>query len=272
MSAYLLPQPQQFFDNNGDPLSGGKVYTCVPGASGYTRAYQKDTYTDATGLTTNPNPVILDSFGRCNIWGDGTNYKLFIFNSSDVLIDAIDDLAPILGVDPTITIVPTDNSITTAKLVDGSITYPKLAPGAVTAAKIADASITNAKIADGAVTNTKIADGTIWGAAKLAAGSVSWDRVYAAEWPCDSYYQKWPSGTMEQCGSCSAIGSTNNDPITFPFAFTTVPYIELTIVSGESSCPAVVVAGSISTTGFRWCRCNGNAGHTIHWRAFGKYK
>ena len=95
MSAYLLPQPQQFFDNNGDPLAGGRVYTCIPGASGYTKSYQKDSYTDATGLAANPNPVVLDSFGRCNIWGDDSQYKLFVFNSNNVLIDTIDNVSQV---------------------------------------------------------------------------------------------------------------------------------------------------------------------------------
>lgn len=136
MTAYLIPTTQQFFDNNGDPLAGGMIYTCIAGASGYTEDYFKDTYTDATGAVTNPNPIILDAFGRCNMWGDGNNYKLLIFNSSGTLIRSDDNVSCILGVDPTITIQVSDNSITTAKLVDGGVTTAKLADGSVTYPKI----------------------------------------------------------------------------------------------------------------------------------------
>ena len=100
MTAYLIPQPQQFFDNNGDPLSGGFVYTCVAGASGITPGYLKDSYTDYSGSVLNSNPIVLDSSGRASIWGDEYQYKLFVFSSSNVLINTIDNISPILGVDP----------------------------------------------------------------------------------------------------------------------------------------------------------------------------
>ena len=116
MTEYLIPTTQQFFYNNGDPLDGGLIYTCVAGDSGYTDDYLKDTYTDSTGITTNPNPIILDSAGRCNLWGDGTNYKLFIFNSSGSLVRADDNVACIMG------------TASSANISDGSITYSKLSP------------------------------------------------------------------------------------------------------------------------------------------------
>lgn len=60
----LTPMPvMQFFDDNGDPLSGGKVYTYEAGTT-----TPLATYTDETGGTANTNPVILDSAGRANIW------------------------------------------------------------------------------------------------------------------------------------------------------------------------------------------------------------
>jgi len=49
----------QFFDNNGDPLSGGLLYSY---ASGTTTPLA--TYTSSTGLTANTNPIVLDSAGR----------------------------------------------------------------------------------------------------------------------------------------------------------------------------------------------------------------
>ena len=105
MTAYLLPQPQQFFDNNGDPLSGGLVYTCVAGASGITSGYLKDSYTDYSGTVLNPNPIVLDSSGRASIWVDDSQYKLFVFNSRNVLIGTIDNVSPILSTKPSSTLI-----------------------------------------------------------------------------------------------------------------------------------------------------------------------
>ena len=50
---------QQFFDNNGNPLSGGKLYTYAAGTT-----TPKTTYTSITGLTAHTNPIVLDSAGR----------------------------------------------------------------------------------------------------------------------------------------------------------------------------------------------------------------
>ena len=62
--AILTPMPvMQFFDNNGDPLAGGKLYTYEAGTT-----TPLATYTDEGGGTANTNPVILDSAGRANIW------------------------------------------------------------------------------------------------------------------------------------------------------------------------------------------------------------
>ncbi len=62
--AILTPMPvMQFFDDNGDPLAGGKLYTYEAGTT-----TPLATYTDEGGGTANTNPVILDSAGRANIW------------------------------------------------------------------------------------------------------------------------------------------------------------------------------------------------------------
>jgi hypothetical protein len=62
--AILTPMPvMQFFDDNGDPLAGGKLYTYEAGTT-----TPLATYTDEGGGTANTNPVILDAAGRANIW------------------------------------------------------------------------------------------------------------------------------------------------------------------------------------------------------------
>lgn len=78
---------QQFFDNNGDPLASGKIYTYEAGTS-----TDKETYTDASGDAANTNPIILDANGRANIWlGDGA-YKFVLKTSADVTIQTVEDL------------------------------------------------------------------------------------------------------------------------------------------------------------------------------------
>jgi hypothetical protein len=51
---------------------------------------------------------------------------------------------------------PTDNTVTTAKIVDSNVTADKLAGDSVTTAKILDGAVTSAKIADGTIVNADI--------------------------------------------------------------------------------------------------------------------
>lgn len=50
---------QQYFDNNGDPLSGGLIYVYEPST-----LTQKDTYTTSAESVANPWPYVLDAAGR----------------------------------------------------------------------------------------------------------------------------------------------------------------------------------------------------------------
>lgn len=62
----LSPLPiQKFFDNNGRPMSGGKLFTYEAGTS-----TKVATYTDSTGGAQNTNPIILDFRGECRLWID----------------------------------------------------------------------------------------------------------------------------------------------------------------------------------------------------------
>ena len=67
-------------------------------------------------------------------------------------------------------VVPGDNTVTSAKIVDGTIVTADLADDAVTSAKIADDAITSALIADDAITSALIADDAV-GADQIAAVS-----------------------------------------------------------------------------------------------------
>lgn len=81
----------QFFDNNGDPLSGGKIYTYAAGTT-----TPQTTYTSSTGATPHSNPIILDAAGRVpsgEIWlTDGVQYKFLIKTSTDVQIGSYDNI------------------------------------------------------------------------------------------------------------------------------------------------------------------------------------
>lgn len=90
MTILLAPLPVQAFkDSNGNPLSGGQLYTYVAGTSTLLT-----TYTDATGTTPNTNPVILNSRGECGLWlTSGLAYKLVLQDSYGVLIWSVDQVA-----------------------------------------------------------------------------------------------------------------------------------------------------------------------------------
>jgi hypothetical protein len=86
----------QFFDDNGDPLSGGKIFTYAAGTT-----TPKATYTDFTGGTPNANPIILDAAGRTpdEVWLNyGDAYKFILKTSADITVgtfDNIDGIPPI---------------------------------------------------------------------------------------------------------------------------------------------------------------------------------
>jgi hypothetical protein len=80
----------QFFDDNGTPLSGGKIYTYVAGTT-----TPLATYTSRDGLTPNTNPIILDAAGRTpqEIWStEGLLYKYVVKTSTDTLIRSWDNI------------------------------------------------------------------------------------------------------------------------------------------------------------------------------------
>lgn len=65
-TARLLPPPYaQFYDNSGNPLSGGKVYFYNTGTT-----TKGPVYKDPEGLTRHKNPVELDDSGRAIIYLD----------------------------------------------------------------------------------------------------------------------------------------------------------------------------------------------------------
>lgn len=83
----------QFFDDNGNVLSGGKIYSYAAGTT-----TPAATYTDNLGAALNTNPIILDAAGRTpsEIWLPvGDNYKFIVKTSTDVLVGTYDNIPPI---------------------------------------------------------------------------------------------------------------------------------------------------------------------------------
>lgn len=94
MAVYLSPvggAGAQFFDNNGVPLAGGKLYTYQAGTT-----TPQATYTTNAGNVARTNPVVLDSAGRVGdggeIWLTGQNYKFILKTSLDVTIATYDNI------------------------------------------------------------------------------------------------------------------------------------------------------------------------------------
>jgi hypothetical protein len=80
----------QFFDNNGDPLAGGKLFTYAAGTT-----TPQVTFTSSSGGTPNSNPIILNAGGRVpsEIWlTDGLVYKFVLYSSTDQLIGSWDNI------------------------------------------------------------------------------------------------------------------------------------------------------------------------------------
>ncbi len=76
--AALLPNAKQtFLDQDGNPLSLGKVYSYVPNT-----VVPKTTWSDSGEANQNTNPVVLDAAGRAVIYGQG-NYSQKVTDSAD---------------------------------------------------------------------------------------------------------------------------------------------------------------------------------------------
>lgn len=85
----LGPVPKaQFLTATGEPLVGGKVYTYAAGTT-----TPQATYTSASGVSANTNPIILDARGEADIWyTNGLFYKVVLKDSADSTIWTVDNI------------------------------------------------------------------------------------------------------------------------------------------------------------------------------------
>ena len=83
----------QFFTDDGEVLSGGKIYTYAAGTT-----TPQNTYTSVAGSTANSNPIVLDSGGRLpeDMWlSESVLYRFVLTDSNDVQIGTYDDISGI---------------------------------------------------------------------------------------------------------------------------------------------------------------------------------
>jgi hypothetical protein len=108
MSVNLSPigNSEQFFDNNGIPLSGGLLYTYQAGSS-----TPLATYTTISGTVANANPIVLNSSGRLDneVWLTyGYFYKFVLQTSTGTLLGTYDNIYGIVGTQTAVgTTIPT---------------------------------------------------------------------------------------------------------------------------------------------------------------------
>jgi len=95
MAVYLSPvggAGAQFFDNNGDPLTGGKLYTYAAGTT-----TPQTTYTSSSGVTAHSNPIVLDAAGRVSgsseVWLQIAPYKFILKTSDDITLGTWDNVS-----------------------------------------------------------------------------------------------------------------------------------------------------------------------------------
>lgn len=134
----VMPSPWfTGLDNNGNPLSGGKLYTY---AAGTTDALA--TYSDVNLTTPNANPVVLDSAGRATLYLLSASYKFVLKTAADVTVrtqDHVSAVAPFA--------VNLDVDGTAGEALDaGDVCYLSDGSGGKTAGRwyLADADLTYA--------------------------------------------------------------------------------------------------------------------------------
>lgn len=71
---------QQFLDNNGNPLVGGRVHFYIPGTT-----TDKNTWQDPDLAILNTNPITLNARGEATIWGNG-RYRQVVYDQWGNLI------------------------------------------------------------------------------------------------------------------------------------------------------------------------------------------
>jgi hypothetical protein len=87
LAPYAFPQA---FDDDGDPLDGGLLFTYLAGTT-----TPATTYTDADLLVPNTNPIVLTAGGRFKIFLADLSYKFILQDATGVVVDTTDPVTSI---------------------------------------------------------------------------------------------------------------------------------------------------------------------------------
>ena len=92
MAGVIAVNPRfQFFDNNGDPLAAGYLYTYEAGTTTAATTY---TNPDMSGAHENANPITLDARGECVLWLDpAQSYKFVLKDENAATVYTVDDIS-----------------------------------------------------------------------------------------------------------------------------------------------------------------------------------
>ncbi len=134
-----LTQNVHGIDNTGDLATKSYADTAVSTHGSYTTNVHGITDTSELALSSEIEDHRLDT---TNVHG--------IADTADIVLTDDARLSD--------TRTPTDNTVTTAKIVDSNVTAEKLAGDSVTTAKILDGAVTSAKIENGTIVNADIND------------------------------------------------------------------------------------------------------------------
>lgn len=109
----------QWFNNNGIPCSGCKLYTYIAGTT-----TPQATYADAALATPNANPIVLDSAGRATVFLGSMSFKFVLTLANGSLLWTVDGInasaLALLSLNNTWT---GSNDFTGPTIFDGSVTF-----------------------------------------------------------------------------------------------------------------------------------------------------
>jgi hypothetical protein len=166
----------QFFDDNGSPLVGGKLYSYAAGTTTLLA-----TYTTSAGTVANTNPIILNAGGRTpnEIWqATGILLKFVLYNSVNELIGTYDGIPSIndpFGINSQLTSVAGTNSITAT----ATPTLTAYATGAIYSFIAANTNSGAATLSIDGLTATNI---TKNGSVALSAGDIQSGKMMLVEY------------------------------------------------------------------------------------------
>jgi len=166
----------QFFDDNGTPLAGGKLYSYAAGTTTLLA-----TYTTSAGTVANTNPIILNAGGRTpnEIWQTtGILLKFVLYNSVNELIGTYDGIPSIndpFGINSQLSSVAGTNSIT-ATATPALTAY---ATGAIYSFIAANTNTGAATLSIDSLTATSI---TKNGSVALSAGDIQSGKMMLVEY------------------------------------------------------------------------------------------